>query len=825
MLNILPRFTNYVMRINMIEKRAVTRMFRVPLIARRFAALAVLVAVAGCDSPEDRAAEHYARGISLIEAGTPEKAMLEFRNALELNEKHAPSHFALGEMLERRGKFQLAVARYEMVVELDPTHTDARVRAARIFLLSNELDQAARQIDAALTLAGGNARVHILNGALALKRDELPKVRAALDVALSLAPFDPEAALLETNYLLKTSAPSDALARLDQALENHPRQLPLHIMKLRILEQQKDQPEIGAQLLLMIEAFPEELRFREALSIWAVENDNPQIALTQLRALVAKMPGQQKPVVNLILFLHRQQGEEAARAELTRLIERSEDPSPLQLLLAKFDVEKGRRSQAINQLRGLLATPGSQSIDVQLLLAKLLIEEGTPAEADALIESILNQDPSQVHAVALKVSRLLDQGLLDSAAQTVRSGLQESPDNVRLLLLAGRTQELIGNVDLANDRFARAVRADNFGANSVQVYVRFLNRTGRWIEAGVVLEETLSRHKPRDGRLLESLAATRIRLEDWRRAERTVRDLSKFDPERARQLQAAILIGQERFDEGTELLIDLAYGSRRRASSIAALVQTYLKNGAPEKAIEFVDGLLAANPQHIQALGIRGNLHFAAEEVAEAEILYRKILEIDPKNSGAWSALARLSGSQGDKSSEMAVIQRGLEASPNSAPLLLRLAGLYEVLGDYDMAIDVYIRMHVAAPGSLPVANNLASLLADHRAGDPTAIEHAYRIASRLRKAEQPQYRDTYAWTRHLVGENDEALERIEPAVEALPRNPWVKYHQGMIFAALGRTREAREVLHAALELAESAEQPFPPQQQIRRTLATLKVD
>ena len=118
------------------------------------------------------------------------------------------------------------------------------------------------------------------------------------------------------------------------------------------------------------------------------------------------------------------------------------------------------------------------------------------------------------------------------------------------------------------------------------------------------------------------------------------------------------------------------------------------------------------------------------------------------------------------------------------------------------------------------MVNNLASLLSDHRADDKDAVERAYTIASRLRPSDLPQYRDTYGWTRYLKGEYDIALERIAPVAGALPNNPWVHYHLGMVYAALKQPEKARPHLEAALQLSEG--RPFKPADLVRETLAGL---
>ena len=783
-------------------------------------ALALVLLLAGCDSLEERVAGHYARGNELLESGEPEKAILEFRNALQLDPEHAPSHFAIGEILEQRGDLQEAFGRFRKVVDLDPGHVDARLKLARIALLGGAVDEADRQVSEALRLDPNRADVQVVRASLLLKQDDPEEAREALDLALALDPDSVDAALVEASYLLRTETPAAALARIDEALAGNGANLPLHIAKLQILESNGDQAGVAAQLAAMIEAFPDDVRFRQARVQWAMQSGDLATAEADLRALVGAAPGDPGAVTDLIRFLRRHRGDEAARAELAKLAADPQASPELPLLLARFDIETGNEAAAIDHLRALIGRDGENANKARLLLADLMLAKESEAEAAELVDAVLARDPANVDAIVHKVSRLLREQRLDEAIHEARKGLDEAPEDVRLLLLAGSAHEMSGDLGLANDRLAKAVRADDYRAKTVETYVRFLLRAERLTAAETVLAEAVASN-PDDADLHALLGFMRVRMKNWSGAQESVRALERLDPERARQLRAAVLIGQERFDEGVSLLRDLPEEEGQRAASIAAIVQSHVQAGRIEKAQEFLDELIAEDPRNVQALGIRGNLHAAAGELDAAEEKYRAILEIDPGHGGAHSALSRLFALRGDKEASERQLLTGLEVSPDDLVLLTRLAYLREAQGRFDEAIETYEQLYRMVPESLVIANNLASLLSDHRADDADAIDRAYRIAGRLRPSDIPQYRDTYGWTRYLKGEYEQALERIAPVAEALPENPWVHYHLGMVRAALGQATEARESLQAALDKSEGV--PFPPADEIRAKLQSLE--
>ena len=88
---------------------------------------------------------------------------------------------------------------------------------------------------------------------------------------------------------------------------------------------------------------------------------------------------------------------------------------------------------------------------------------------------------------------------------------------------------------------------------------------------------------------------------------------------------------------------------------------------------------------------------------------------------------------------------------------------------NYDGAISEYQYVLTQQPGSLVAANNLASLLADHRT-DKASLEQAQSLATSLRKSQVPQFKDTLGWVTYRQGDYKSAVPLLEQAVAASGR-------------------------------------------------------
>ncbi|MDN5863425.1 MAG: tetratricopeptide repeat protein, partial [Salinisphaera sp.] len=147
------------------------------------------------------------------------------------------------------------------------------------------------------------------------------------------------------------------------------------------------------------------------------------------------------------------------------------------------------------------------------------------------------------------------------------------------------------------------------------------------------------------------------------------------------------------------------------------------------------------------------------------------------------------------------LLAKALAATPDNTSLLWVQAGLLERAGDIDGAIDVYEKLYAEDSSNAVLANNLASLITVHR-DSPEGLARAANIVRRLRGTDVPAFQDTYGWIAYLRDDFDEALTYLEPAAAGLAEDPFVQYHLGMTYAALGRNADAKEQLEQAIALA-----------------------
>src|SRR4051812_17943210 len=107
------------------RRRAVTL-----LVALLIAALAL----AGCKNAEATKAEHVKRGEAFLKDKKYQEASLEFRNAIQIDERLAPAHWGLAQAYEGLQRWPEMIEELRKTVELDGNNLDARVKLGNYYL-------------------------------------------------------------------------------------------------------------------------------------------------------------------------------------------------------------------------------------------------------------------------------------------------------------------------------------------------------------------------------------------------------------------------------------------------------------------------------------------------------------------------------------------------------------------------------------------------------------------------------------------------------------------------------------------------------------------
>lgn len=766
----------------------------------------ILVLVQACDNAEERAANHTKRGLAFVESGENEKAKLEFRNALQLNENALEPRLAFARLVLEEGHTQAALGNFLKVVELAPENLEARRAVGRILVLAQQTEEAARHVDAALALAPEDIEIRGLKALLSQQQEQYEVAAELARGVLADAPGDMIATLVLGEQAMRGGDPERALTLVDQALEEAPEAFNLHIAKLEALEAIGDQARIGDHLEVLAGLFPDNLQVARGRVQWFINQERFDEAVAAQRVVMAAFPDDPQPGLDLINLIGAYQGEDAARAELGSLAAGPAHQVAYGRALADFELATGNVAAAVAHLETMIAgdAPEEDRHDLRGQLGGILYDTDDKAGARAQADAILSENAEHVEGLKLRAALAIDEDRADDAIADLRTALNVSAQNPSVLVLLARAHERNGSTGLAQERLALAVQASGDGIVETLGYVEFLMRQDKADIARAVLENTLSRRGDVPV-LLSALARVHLQQSDWSSMEDVAGRLEALGDlgnarGMAQEIRVAALNGQRKFDQTIGVLQQIWAASGDRTSAMESLISSYVQAGQIEEAEKFLDNILADERNNMRANLLRGAVHAYKGESEAAEARYRQVIADHPEEAKGYSALASLLRTldRGDEASE--VIRTGIASAQNTENLVFTQAVERELDGDFEGAIALYEQLYAADTVSDVLANNLASLLSEHR-DDSASLERAFTIAKRLRNSNVPAFQDTYGWILYKRGEYEGALKPLTAAADGLPGNMIVHFHLGMTLSKLGLKDKALASLQKSLEL------------------------
>ena len=806
------------------QRRARLSAVAAPRALSRVFALGALALLAACDSAEERKVSHYENGLEFVEAGEPGKALIEFTNVLRIDDAYLPAHEALGALHLGEGRNGAAVPHLVRVAEANPEGLEVRLDLARALLDLRNIPAARTYADAALELDPDNARGLGVSASLDLMIGETEKARADALRALEIDPNAELARLAAVAERIRAEDPEAALELIEAApafADGSDVDSGLALVRISVLEKLGDREGVGAALQRLSDAQPEDAGLRLALARWHMQADPPDTdaAEAELRAAAEQAEDPARARLRVVDFLRRADGPEAARAELESLIASAggegEEASLYERALAMEELRAGERDAAIARLERLIEREGdAEAGDAARLLLARVTDPEAPGGAErraALVAEVLENDSANVEALALRAElSILDERAGD-AILDLRTALEGSPNNPALLELLARAHEREGDDALAAEQRARAVQASGAAPGPSLRYGEQLVRMGRVDSAEAVILDSL-RENGESRRLLTALAELRLRNQDWDGVRQVTAAIEALDARgesvapgagaATELLRAAALFGEGRVDETRDML-RASWEERGGAGDLEALIRAYLAANDVGAARETLEAALAASPDDLAALALLAEVQARAGETDEAEQTLRQAVEQAPEAAVPHRMLSELLNAQGRLDESIEVLEAGLEARPNDPGLRFDKALRLELNDEIEAASALYERLYDEDPENVVVANNLASLLSDHRT-DEASLERAAVVARRLRGSPLAPFQDTYGWTLYLTGEAAQAVAVLRESAPRLANNAIAQYHLGMAYAAIGQTDLAREQLQRALEISDA---------------------
>lgn len=778
-------------------------MIRIPKWTSISIVFCAITALAACDNAAELKAKYLERGKSLYEAGDFTKARLELKNALKIDPKDSNAQFVLAEVQESLQNWREAVGGYQQVIELAPDHVAARVRLAQIYLRAGMLDQVTKLVDEAAKLDRKNPDIDTLRGAVHAKQGDLAAAIKDAKAALALNATHVDAIMLLSSLYVNGDRADDAAALLKGGIEAHPGNLALHLALADVYNRQQKSVEASGQLKEIIHLDPDNLAHRVRLANYYAALGKVAEAEQVLRQAVADHADSGPAKLALVKFIDEKHGRKDAERELLAFIDQSPKDETLRFGLAGLYQEAGDLDKAEAVYREIIKRDdvSPKGLEARTRLARVLIKRDKVQDAQTVLNEVLKESPSDNDALILRGSIALAKKDAIDAIADFRAVLKEQPDSAKVMQLLAAAHILNGEVDLARDQLQRAVQLSPKDQTLRLQFAQVLAGRKDGTDQAIEQIHLILKDSPHNRDALNSLFNMQMAKRDWPAALVTAKLIKKDFPDDAAgayQLGTAYQANKQ-FDAALGEFRGAVEKNPQAIEPLTALVKTFLAQGRPNDALQWLDKVVKQVPKHAVAYNLEGEVLLSEKKFDRSIQFFRKAIAIQPKWDTPYNDLAAAYLAQNDVEQAIRAYKDGIGATAYSQHLVLNLASLYEGRGDHDTAIDQYKELLAKDPSSVEAANNLAMMLVTYK-GDASNLAKAKDLVQRLENSTNPAYLDTLGWVRYKSGEFDTAVAALEQALQGAPDSKLLRYHLGMAQYAKGETQAARRNLRQALE-------------------------
>lgn len=736
--------------------------------SRRFsghfaAALFSLATLGGCDRiGRSTDFAHLEQARSFAAKGNHQAAIIEAKNALQLNPQNVDARLLLGNLYLAAGHGQEAEIALKQALVAGGDEQAIVLPLARALLLQRDFNRVLAEVKPASgAVAAIDAQLFSIRGEAQLERGRGADAAGSFQRALALVPDLPEAIVGQARLALYSRNYDKAVALSQQVLDKSPTDVRAMLLRGEMAQSIGKSDDAQAIYERVIGLYPNNLTAHVNMASLTLLAGNFAAASKHVEA-VRNVPGAAVMALYLqALIEFKRQNYAGAREPIQKVISLAPENLPALLLGGATEYALGSNELAEKHLR-LVVGLAPNAIAARKLLVATLLRTGQLPQAIELLQPALKRWPDDPALLILAGQVQMRANQFAAASDYFARAVALDPKDAEAKTRLGVSRLAMGDTDRALADLASAIELDplDHKADAV-VIVAHLNR--KEYDQAMKAIDALERKQPanpisfnfRGGVLLarKDLAGARSAFERALSLDPTyvpaAVNLARIDlvdkkPEAARKRFTAILDKAPANVEALLALADLA----RATSAPAADVQRALERAAaadpnatkphlliaqhflrtdPNKAIEAARKALALSPNDADVLDILGLAQLALGDVSGAQSSYYKLVALRPKSPVAHFRLASVMARNGNQAAAAQALHTALKLKPDYLESQAALASVELNAGNAAQALRLSRQLQSSIPDS-PVGYLLE--------GDALMVEKAYlKAAGRYEKA------------------------------------------------------------------------------------------
>ncbi len=457
--------------------------------------IALLLALAGCGSPHERAAKAVVRFEDAYAKRDMINARIEIRTAIAAEDDVAEYWNKLGRVELASGRYLAAYTAYARALELEKDNQEAVQAVAELSYSGGKPDDALKYADQMLAIQPRNLRMLYVKGAVAFDRKDVTEARRIADLMLSIDPSNEDGEILLTKSLFAAGDAAGAIKAIEAAIARDGESLPKLAALLNIYRAQNDFPALYAVYRRLFAIDPQSVPLALDYARELYEFGRVGGALAALDRLQRQHPTDDDVQTKIVDLLKTLGGQVVPIDQIRRFA--ATGSLGMKTALAQIAVDQGQAAEAVAILtpvvdRGPL-TPGN--VQAHVTYAAALAGLGRKEAAFDRANAALAFDRTNPQALLLRVRMLADRGTLDKALIDAQTLARDNPDMAAARIALARVYALRREPVMADTSFARGVDDLSDDVGLMQAYAAYMVAGGRR-DAALELAKDFTRRNP-----------------------------------------------------------------------------------------------------------------------------------------------------------------------------------------------------------------------------------------------------------------------------------------------------------------------------------------
>ena len=730
---------------------------------RLLLAVASGVLLVACSDSEQTKREHFASANKFMEAGKPQEAIVEYRNALRADGKFGEARAKLSEAYQAVGNANQAFREAVRAADLLPLDNAAQLRAANFLILAGRFEDAKTRIQPVID------------------RD----------------PANVEAQLILGNALVGLKDLDGAIREIEEAIKLDPGRAQTYTSLAAVRAQQGDRDQAKAAFEKAVEVDPKSIVARLALAYFRWTGADVAGAEEALKGAAAVDPKNALANRAIAAFYVGTNRAEMAEPYLKALAASGTPAAVLQL--ADYYLSVRRVTEAAAVLEPLTKDKATASA-AETRLAAIAYNGNEKARGHSMLDAVIAREPANVQALLLKAQWLMTERKPQEALQRAQAAVKADPRSVGAHYYSGLAHDALRQRKEAMVSFNEVLKI-NPRVAAAQVQLSRLNLLEGAPDTAVTFAEGALVNAPGSPEARAGLVRGLLGRRDVERAEQELAPLLKQFPEVAtvRALNGSLKLLKKDLAGARveyERALSLAPNSLEALAGIVGV--DLMQNRAPQ-ARERIEARLAAEPNRVELLLMAGQVYGVQRDFAKAEATLRRVIQLDSTSSRAYSMLAGVLLASGKIDAARAEFDQMGQRDPRNVSAQTMAAMIVHSQKKTADAKKRYEAIVSNDPTAAVAANNLAWIYQEENDRLDDALRLAQGAAVRLPDSGEVQ--DTIGMIYIKKALPTLAVGAFERAIEKQPDNPGYHYHLALALKDSGDRQRARAAAEQAIKL------------------------